>query len=117
MCSSCKRRCGNLYCPQRFPWFGCQRCLQLAYHCQRGGRITRFVWKIERLKYQLGARGQDMAAAASTPPRPRGMRWKRYEELLSQLRAAEDRYYGALGGWLEELKRQQVEAWKNLRQG
>jgi hypothetical protein len=45
------------------------------------------------------------------------MRWKRYEELLSQLRAAEDRYYGALGGWLEELKRQQVEAWKNLRQG
>jgi hypothetical protein len=45
------------------------------------------------------------------------MHWKRYEKLLSQLRAAEDRYYGALGGWLEQLKRKRAEALENLRQG
>lgn len=110
VCPSCKRRCGKLYRPQRFPWFGCQRCLQLAYHCQRGGRITRLIWKIERLKYRLGARGQDTAAAAPTPLRQKGMRWKRYEELVDQLREVEDRYYCALGGWWEGLKRKQVEA-------
>jgi hypothetical protein len=44
------------------------------------------------------------------------MRWKRYEELMRQLHAVEDRYYGALGGWLEELKRKKLEALEKLRQ-
>src|SRR5205823_8244012 len=56
-CSTCHRRCRKVYYAPQLWLFGCQRCLRLGYCCQRGGKITRLVWKIERLKYQLGARG------------------------------------------------------------
>jgi hypothetical protein len=115
-CPTCHRRCRKVYYAPQLWRFGCQHCLRLGYGCQRGGKITRLVWKIERLKYQLGARGQETAAAAPTPPRPKGMQWKRYEELVRQLGTAEDRYWRALGSWVEGLERKNAEALKNLRQ-
>jgi hypothetical protein len=96
LCPGCGRRCRCVYLPPGGSCLGCRVCLGLAYRVQRVDRITRALWRIEDLKFKMGARGQETAGAAPTPPRPTGMQRRTYYRLVEQLQQAEARYYGEM---------------------
>jgi hypothetical protein len=105
LCPRCRRRCRCLYLPPAGADLDCRLCLRLAYQVQRVDRLTRALWRIEGIKVKLGARWQEMAGAAPTPPRPTGMQRRTYDRLVAQLQQAEARYYGGMRLWLEALRR------------
>jgi len=76
-CPRCGRRVGVLYGGKRFY---CRTCHRLAYRCQSettSDRILRQAHKIRgRLEGEIGA--------LSIPAKPKWMRWKTYDRILSQ---------------------------------
>jgi hypothetical protein len=106
-CPGCERRCRVLYLPHGGSRFGCRVCLDLAYATQYVSRITRSLWKVERLRARLGIQGDRISPTVPLLPRPPEMHPRTYRRLVEQLRAAEHGYDKSLRSWLDRLRAQQ----------
>lgn len=80
LCPRCNKRQAKLY--MRWGRFACRRCQKIAYSSQSDDAISR-TWRIQRrIESLIGEKWQ----------RPKGMRWKTFERLMSELtRCIQDR--------------------------
>jgi len=115
-CPGCDRRARKLYRSTGRILFGCRVCLSLGYESQQGDRKHRLMLKVSRLKHRLGARGYDAAPVAPIPPKPKGMSWQRYEQIVDKLRTTETKLWQAEWRWLEGLESKRVAVLQTLRQ-
>jgi len=76
-CPRCGRRVGVLYGGKRFY---CRTCHRLAYRCQSETKQDRILRQAHKMKGRLGG---DIGAGA-IPAKPKWMRWKTYDRILSQ---------------------------------
>jgi hypothetical protein len=98
----CGRRAGKLYDTGAI--FACRKCCNLIYECQlqsAKGRLKRTAEKIRlRLRVFRSTYGK-------LPPRPRGMRRKKYRELITKLAAIDGRI--ALKGQKRAIQRRKYQ--------
>lgn len=83
----CGARRSTLYLTARQPWFRCRVCQGLAHHSQRLAPLPRLhAWE-RRIRAQLGQGPNAPLTLGSCPPPPRppGMRQRRYRRLLAEL--------------------------------
>ena len=79
----CGKRVAILY--QGGSHFACRHCQQLAYSSQRENDIDRNLRRASKIKRKLSNRDH---APTSCPDKPKGMRWRTYQGLLSDANAA-----------------------------
>jgi hypothetical protein len=80
----CSRRVGVLYLTGTY--FGCRRCLKLAYESQNEAPHSRMLTKAQKIYYKLGGKG-----GIDWVPRPKGMHQKTYDKLIAKMEEY-DRY-------------------------
>ena len=86
-CPRCHRACELLYVAGNR--LACRVCLQLAYHTENLGKISRNTQRLYRLRRKLG---QEPNGAFDYPPdRPTGMHWYTYDRKIEQLEQLEER--------------------------
>jgi hypothetical protein len=91
ICPATGRRCATLYLPNggmRFLSRG-PRAYKLAYASQRESETGRGHSRLARISRKLGAAYQGPCGVP--PPRPKGMRTRTYERLVSEWEATENR--------------------------
>jgi hypothetical protein len=79
-CPWCGRRCVVLYGLSGDGYFGCRRCLNLAYASEAEDAISRLWRKTRKLEARLTEDGD----------RPKGMHWRTYHRICDQLDAVEE---------------------------
>lgn len=94
LCPRCDRRVAILYGGQRFY---CRHCHKLAYASNRESAADRGLRKAQNIRERLGG-GASMALPF--PPKPKGMHWRTYYRLESEVDAA---YYDVLLGVMHRL--------------
>jgi hypothetical protein len=107
-CPWCERRCRVLYVPIPGGRFGCRRRLELRYRSQSRRPQEQRQWKMEQLKFRLGARGYGTAPVAPVPPRPKRMHWNTYMKLVGKLRALEGAYWQTTGEYVQRRSGQRI---------
>lgn len=84
-CPRCSRRCAVLYgLSRRDGYFGCRRCLRLAYASEAESQLDRLWRKQRKLEARLIWLGGEV------PIRPKGMRNRTFDGLLKRINAVED---------------------------
>jgi hypothetical protein len=83
-CPWCSRRCAVLYGLSGDGYFGCRKCLRLAYSSEAEDTLGRLWRKQRKLEAKLNWLDGDV------PVRPKGMRHKTLERILDQIDALED---------------------------
>lgn len=71
LCPICGKRAAVLY---GIEVYACRHCLNLAYTCQREGKLDRAIRRREKIKDRLGWNGIIRF-------KPKGMHWRTYERL------------------------------------
>lgn len=64
--------------------FACRHCLNLAYSSQRQNPVDRNLYRVSKIRSRLG----EVERLGDFPKKPKGMRWRTYEGLLSDANAA-----------------------------
>jgi hypothetical protein len=82
--SSCGRRVAKLHGPGRH--FLCRHCYGLAYQSQREQRRDRALRRANAIRMRLGG---EPRLARAFPEKPKGMHWRTYERLRSQVQQIE----------------------------
>ena len=80
---NCGKRVAILY--QGGPHFACRHCQQLAYSSQRENAIDRNLRRARKIARKLGSHD---CTITSSPDKPKRMRWRTYQGLLSDANAA-----------------------------
>jgi hypothetical protein len=95
---TCRRRVAVLYLAGEIK---CRACAQLKYESQYESRQTRSLHNCRSLRWQLG--GSANLLEPFFPQRPKGMRWARYQSLLTRSYRAETSYWSAEGRRVSRL--------------
>jgi hypothetical protein len=101
-CPACGRRCRHLYLRDTI---ACRRCHRLDWACRHVNRQMPSVARVARLRRHLGA--ADTRPFAPLPPRKRGQRRARYEQIVARIHAEEAKLVAYLGGIVYDLDRRQ----------
>lgn len=95
---SCGRRVGKLYLPESSKYFGCRHCYDLTYEsCQKSGsfhyeNVEKHAKRMRKIREKLGGTS---SLIERFPPKPKGMRWEKYDKLISEyMELAEKMYAG-----------------------
>lgn len=80
LCPDCQRRCLIVYGVDRFGYFSCRRCMNLAYPSEAEDRTGRLWRKTRKLEARLGKHGV----------RPKGMHRSTYDRICDTLDAIEE---------------------------
>jgi hypothetical protein len=84
-CPRCSRRCAVLYgLSRRDGYFGCRRCLHLAYTSESECPLDRLWRKQRKLEARLSWLGGEV------PERPKWMRQRTFERILSEIDLVEE---------------------------
>jgi len=78
----CGKRVAILY--QGGSRFACRHCQRLAYPSQRQNPVDRNLYRASKIRSRLG----EVERPGDPPKKPKGMRWRTYEGLLSDANAA-----------------------------
>ena len=81
----CGKRVAILHLDHRNAQFACRHCQRLAYSSQRENAIDRNLRRASKIKRKLGSHDRTIT---SSPDKPKGMRWRTYQGLLSDANAA-----------------------------
>ena len=95
---SCLRRVGKLYLPPGGKYFGCRHCYDLTHEsCKKSGsfhyeNVEKHAKRMRKIREQLGG---SSSLIERFPPKPKGMRWEKYDKLISEyMELAENMYTG-----------------------
>jgi hypothetical protein len=101
---SCNRRVAILY-RSRPGLLCCRHCNRLVYACQREDEGDRAMRQVDKIRRKLG---WPQGYASPNGDKPKGMHWRTYARLTSELRLATEAAMAGLDATIERV-RQQVE--------
>jgi hypothetical protein len=99
LCPRCHERRGVLYVymSREEIRVACRCCLGLSFPSQRQGALDRAIERASKIRARLGG---GPGIVDPFPPRPKGMKWRRYIRLAETAQRAEARAWGISGAWL-----------------
>ena len=100
-CPRCYRRAALVYL-SGYRGFVCRRCTGAIYRSQTEDKEARLSRKLRRIRARVGAEGRDLQQSIWHVPKPKGMHWRTFEQVLEQ---AEGVRVQALEEWNVKLER------------
>ena len=79
LCPSCERRCAIIYRADSTPRWGCRLCLKGRYRSEQMSPKDRRLHAAFKVRERLGQTKGGIVARF--PPKPKGMRWRTYEDI------------------------------------